>query len=94
MLEDMKMHSGRVLRRIIEEENEYGNGFRFKVQVEADAPLNKYVSIDLMYICEGEDTSDTLGVLLSPKAAQEIARALENASYTAYANNEETEQNG
>jgi len=76
------MHQDRVLRRIIEEENEYGNGFRLKITVDPDAPLDKYVSLDLIYRCEGEDTEDYVGVILSPQAAFDIARNLEKAAYS------------
>lgn len=82
MTEPQKMHQDRVLRRIIEEENEYGNGFRLKITVDPDAPLDKYVSLDLIYRCEGEDTEDYVGVILSPQAAFDIARNLEKAAYS------------
>lgn len=82
MTEPQKMHQDRVLRRIIEEENEYGNGFRLKITVDPDAPLDKYVSLDLIYRCEGEDTEDSVGVILSPQAAFDIARNLEKAAYS------------
>ena len=78
------MCSDRVLRRVIEEENQYGNGFRLKIMVDPISPLEKYVSLDVMYLSEGEDTEDSVGVLLSPLAALEIAYNLEKAAHSIF----------
>lgn len=87
MLEDMKINEGRVMKRVIEEQNEVGFGYRMTIHVEPSEPLNNYVSINAQWIAEGEDTEEGFGFILSPKAACEIARALErSADEITYAN--------
>lgn len=80
MLEDMKINEGRVMKRVIEEQNEGGFGYRMTIYVEPEEPLNKYVSVDAKWIAEGEDTDEGFGFILSPRAAYEIARALERSA--------------
>ena len=83
----MKINKGRVMKRVIEEQNEYGFGFRMTIHVEPSEPLNKYVSVEAKWLAEGEDTEEGFGFILSPTAAYEIARALErSADEIKYAN--------
>lgn len=76
-----KMYNSRQMRQTIEEQNEHGFGYRMTIQVETEAPLNNYVSIDARWIAEGEETEEGFGFILTPDAARKIASMLHDASY-------------
>lgn len=58
----------------IEELNEHGHGWR--VDVQHDKAIPNLVSFDMVYMMEGEDTEQDIGVLMTPKVAFRLASLL------------------
>lgn len=86
--------NNRVLKRILEEVNEYGNGFRMTIHVDQSPPLHKYVSLDAVCITDHEETEEGFGFIMSDNAAYDLAKALEKAAYEVRENQEEAALNG
>lgn len=66
--------SERSQKYTLEELNEHGHGWR--VSVQKDPALPDFVSFDMVYMMEGEDTEQDIGVLMTPKAAYRLANLL------------------
>ena len=79
------------MRQTIEEQNEHGFGYRMTIQVETEAPLDKYVSIDARWIAEGEESEEGFGFIVTPDAARKIGTMLHEASYRVNADTDEDE---
>lgn len=66
--------SERSQKYTLEELNEHGHGWR--VTVQKDPSLAEFVSFDMVYMMDGEDTEQDIGVLMTPKAAYRLANLL------------------
>jgi len=60
----------------IEELNEEGYGFRITLQHD----MAQYVSFDMVYIADHEDTEQDIGVIMTPKAAFGLAEILQKTA--------------